>query len=380
MFIPDLRLGNFRSENDMALTIGNPNATAAGETVDDDRISWAAIFAGAACALALQIMFALAAAGLGLEMVDDGDPSGAGWGTGIFFAITSIASMFAGGSIAGRLAGASFVPSAVLHGVVVWALVLFGVTWMGVSATGSLLSGARQAATSAGSTVTSAAGTAADAVGSVVSAVTPDMENLQTMNLEALVPPSMEQDLRRLMGDDVTPEQVAEEMRAIADEVIDEGELENARQIVVDAGRRMLRKPGDAEAIFQQAVDRMTRQGGPLGEQQFTELKNQVQQRFDISDEEAAKITDRWQAEYVEARDAAIETYRETYNSVAQEVNEAVATAEETAKAAADAFATAAWWAAVGAFLGLLAAAVGAAFGRPEDITSEPAAVSETRD
>ncbi len=364
----------------MALKIGDRGATATdGEGVQDDRVSWAAIFAGAACALALQIMFALATAGLGLELVDDGDPTGAGWGTGIFFAITSIASMFAGGSIAGRLAGASFVPSAVLHGVVVWALVLFGVTWMSVSATGALFSGARQVATSAGSAVTSAAGTTANALGDLVSSVAPELENLDMPSLDTLVPPSMEQDLRQLMGDDVTPEQVTREVQAIVDEVIDEGELERARQIVVNAGRRMLRKPGNAEAIFEQAVDRMTREGGPLGEQQFTELQNQLQQRFDLSDEEAAKITDRWQAQYVEARDAAIQTYRETYDMVAQEVNDAIATAEETAKATADASATAAWWAAIGAFLGLLAAAVGAALGRPEDIASEPVTVSQSR-
>lgn len=105
----------------MAWTTGRYGARATdGEGVQDDRVSWGAIFAGAACALALQIMFALATAGLGLELIDDGDPSGAGWGTGIFFAVTAIASMFAGGAIAGRLAGASFLPSAVLHGVGRW--------------------------------------------------------------------------------------------------------------------------------------------------------------------------------------------------------------------------------------------------------------------
>lgn len=364
----------------MAWKIGSPGAGATdGEGVQDDRISWGAILAGAACALALQIMFALATAGLGLELVDDGNPSGAGWGTGIFFAITSIASMFAGGSIAGRLAGASFVPSAVLHGVVVWALVLFGVTWMGVSATGALLSGARQVATSTASAVTSAAQTSAGALGDVMSAIAPEMENLQAPDLEALVPASMQQDLQELMGDDVTPRQVSREVEAVIGEVIDERDLENARQIVMDAGRRMLRHPGDADAIFQRAVDRMTQEGGPLGEQQFAELKSQLQRRFDISDEEASEIADRWRAEYVEARETVIETYRQTYDAVAREMNDAVAAAEETAEAAADAAASAAWWAAIGAFLGLLAAAVGAAFGRPEDIAFEPATATESR-
>lgn len=109
---------------------------------------------------------------------------------------------------------------------------------MGVSATGALLSGARHVTTSAASAASSAAEGSAGAVGDLVSSVAPEIENLQMPNLETLLPPSMEQDVRKLMGDDVTPEQVAAEVRDIAGEVIDERDLESAQQIIVNAGRR----------------------------------------------------------------------------------------------------------------------------------------------
>ncbi len=321
-------------------------------------------------------MFTLATAGLGLELIDDGNASGAGWGTGIFFAITSLASLFAGGMIAGRLAGTPLVPSAAIHGLVVWSLVLLGVAWMSVSATGSLLSGAGRAVSAAGSTVGSVAGASGTAIGDVVSAVAPDIENLQMPDVRALVPDSIEQDLRQITANqNLTPEQLAAQARSIAQTVIDQRDLEQARAIVVSAGRRMLRNPGDADAIFTEAADKLTADGGPLGAQQFAELKTQLQQRYGVSEQEATTTVDRWQQQYVEARDGAIQSARDAYDTVAKQVNDAAAAAEEAAKAAADATARASWWAAFGALVGLFAAAAGAVFGRPNTVGTGAARV-----
>lgn len=358
----------------MALKIMRP---ASGDAMveGEDRVSWGAIFAGAACALALQIVFSLMTAGLGLELVDDGDPSGAGWGTGIFFALTAIASMFAGGSVAGRLSGQPFLPSAVLHGVVVWALVLLGVTWLSVSATGALVSGAGRVVSTAGSAVSAVAGNAGQAVGNVVQAVTPDLERFELRDLEALVPPSVEQDVEQMMGEqNVSALEIRNEAQSLASDILDERDIDAARRIAVDAGRDLLRNPGDAGQILDQAIDEMTAPQGPLGEQQFEELQGELQTRYGISEEESTEVVQRWQAEFVEARDAAISTYRQTADAVAQELNDAAQAAADAAQAAADAAASAAWWAAIGSFFGLLAAAVGAAVARPEDLVVETAA------
>jgi hypothetical protein len=341
-------------------------------TTPVSRVSWGAIFAGAACALALQAMFTLLTVGLGLSLVDDGDPSGAGWGSGLFFAITLIISLFAGGWIAGRLSGVPRMPSALLHGVVMWALVTLAAAWLSVSATGALLSGATRAVSTAGSAAGSVVGSTAQGIGGAVSAVMPELEDLQVQDLRSLVPDSVEQDVRELVGDqDLTPQQIGQEVRSITSAVIDDGELRSARRIIVNAGRQMVRNPAQADEIFQQAVDRLTQEDGPLGEQQFDELQGQLEQRYDIPEERSTEIVQRWREEFVQTRDAAVQTYRETYDTVAQELNDAADAATEAAQQAASATATAAWWSAFGVFLALLAAAAGAAMGRPDREVTE---------
>lgn len=354
----------------MALKMERPLRGAEGGAVEvEDRVSWGAIIAGAVCALALQIVFTLMTTGMGLSMVSDGSAEGAGWGAGLFFAVTAVASMFAGGSIAGRLSGAGALPTAALHGIVVWALVMVGVTWLGVSATGAALRGAGQVVQATGQAAGSVAFGAGGAVADAVAAVTPDLDAIEPPSLESLLPPSVEADLRSIPGNEnLTPEAIAEQGRELMGAVIDEQDLTAARDIAVGAGREMLRNPGDAEAIFEAAAAEMTAPEGPLGEAQFDELQGELEARYGITPEQSEEIAGRWRTEFVEAREAAIATYREAYDAAAQAVNEAADAAAETAQAAAEAASSVAWWGAIGGFLGLIAAAAGAAMGRPEDI------------
>jgi len=366
---------HFQRTINMALRIERP-ARRVGEggvivATEDDRISWGAIFAGAVCALALQVVFTLMTAGMGLSMAQDGEFGGVGVGTGVFFAVTAVASMFAGGSIAGRLSGAAALPSAVLHGIVVWALVMLGVTWMGVSATGAALRGAGAAVQATGGAVGTVAGGAGGAIADLAGAVAPEIDGLEVADLQMLVPPSIEEDLREIAGDtNVTPQALTQQAQEIAGVVIDEADLTAARDIAVGAGRQMLRAPGDAEAIFEAAAAAMTAPGGPLGETQFDELQGELQARYGVTEAESAEIVDRWRAEFVAARDGLIDGYRETYAAAAQTLNDAADAAAEAAQAAAAAAASVAWWSAVGGFFGLVAAAFGAAVARPEDIVS----------
>lgn len=95
------------------------HATPVGSTVDDDHtylrdrlrhVSWGAIFAGLSIAIALQILLGFLGIGLGFSMLDPTDPMGGfrswGIGTGIYFVLTQVLSLFAGGYIAVRLAPA----------------------------------------------------------------------------------------------------------------------------------------------------------------------------------------------------------------------------------------------------------------------------------
>jgi hypothetical protein len=89
------------------------------------RISWGAIFAGALVALAMQLVLALIGAAIGLATLDParGDsPSGRtlGMGAAIWLVISSLISLFVGGSVAGRLGGTF---NGWLHGLAPWATV-----------------------------------------------------------------------------------------------------------------------------------------------------------------------------------------------------------------------------------------------------------------
>jgi hypothetical protein len=353
----------------MALNMG-PSTRNADQAAFDSRVSWGAIIAGAVCALALQVVFTLITAGLGLSMVEDGDFSGAGWGTGLFFALTAIASLFAGGAVAGRLSNQPFLPAAVIHGIVVWALVLLGAVWLSVSATGTILSGAARTAGAAGEAAAGVAGGTAEAAGGAISALAPDLEEIDMPDMESLVPRSVEQDMRQILGDtDLTPTEIREVAAAVTTEVIDDGDISRARAIVAGAGRAMLRDPSEADEIFESAVDRLTAPDGPLGEAQFDELQAVLQDRYGLGEEKTAELVAGWRTEFVETRDAAVETWRQTWSTMSTELDEAAQAAAEVAEDAAEAAASAAWWTAVGGLLGLAAAAIGAAISRPEDIT-----------
>lgn len=350
----------------MSITSERPPAARVGALfAGEARVSWGAILAGAICAIGLQILFALLTAGMGLSTASEGEA--VGWGAGLFFAVGAIVSLFIGGWVAGRLAGWPGGLSATLHGAVVWALVMIGVAWMGVSITGAALRGASQAVQVTGSAVATVAGGAGGAAANAVSALAPDVENFDEIRLDALMPPSMEQDLRQMTGNDqLTPEALAEQGQALMGAVIDREDLTQARDIVIGAARQMLRKPDEAKAIFDAAAQRMTAPDGPLGEQQFDELQGALAQRYGVSPQESEEIANRWRGEFVEARDQAVQTWREAYDAAAQGVTEARDAAIAAAKSAADAAASVAWWSAIGGILGLIAAAAGAAMGRPD--------------
>jgi hypothetical protein len=345
---------------------------------DLSRVSWGAILAGAICALGLQALFTLLTIGLGLELISGGSASGAGWGSGLFFAVTSILSLFAGGWIAGRLSGMPLAPSAMLHGVVVWSVATIVAIWLGISATSAAISTATQAVSTVGSAAATVAGNAAQTVGNVAQrlgniaeTLLPEIESLQVDDLQSLIPASIQQDVQQILQNrNLTPEQISQEVQAITDRVIDQSDIQQAREILVAAGRRMLRNPGQADEIFQNALDRLTQPNGPLGEQQFDELGNVLQQRYGVSAEQATQFVERWRNQFVGAREAAIQAYRQTYNAVAEEVNQAIEAAEDAAQAAAEAVASAAWWSAFGLILALAAAAGGAAAGRPRDVAT----------
>jgi hypothetical protein len=115
------------------------------------RISWAAIFAGAALTVALTLALNLLGAGVGLSMlrpIDPGaTPSGGTFGIGgaLWWVVSNWIAVLAGAHFAGRVSNRIEDADGALHGVTVWAVSLIAVAWILASSVGSAVGGASRA-------------------------------------------------------------------------------------------------------------------------------------------------------------------------------------------------------------------------------------------
>lgn len=129
------------------------------------RVSWGAIFAGVVIAVAVQLLLGILGTGIGLSMVDpvEGTTPGAagfGIGAGIYWLITTVIALGAGGYAAARLSGVTEKFDALSHGLVVWGVTLILTLYLLTSAVGGIIGGAFR-------TVGSVAGAAGATVGAV---------------------------------------------------------------------------------------------------------------------------------------------------------------------------------------------------------------------
>ena len=129
------------------------------------RVSWGAIFAGVVIAVAVQLLLGILGTGIGLSMIDpvEGSTPGAagfGIGAGIYWLITTVLALGAGGYAAARLSGVTEKFDALSHGLVVWGVTLILTLYLLTSAVGGIIGGAFR-------TVGSVAGAAGATVGAV---------------------------------------------------------------------------------------------------------------------------------------------------------------------------------------------------------------------
>jgi hypothetical protein len=118
-------------------------------TIMINRVSWGAVFAGAALALVVQVILNLLGLGLGAPTLDPttaDSPSAAAFslGAGIWWALSGIIAAFAGGYAAGRLAGQPKESSGAWHGLTAWALTTLAVFYLLTTAIGGVVGGAFQ--------------------------------------------------------------------------------------------------------------------------------------------------------------------------------------------------------------------------------------------
>ena len=138
------------------------------------RVSWQAIFAGVIVAVSLQILLSLLGAAIGLGMVHTNagatpDAGSFGMGAGIWWLVSNLIALAAGGYVAAWLAGITLRFDGMLHGLVTWGIATLLTIYLLSSAVGGLIGGALSMAgttlSAAGDTVKSAAPQVAQAAG-----------------------------------------------------------------------------------------------------------------------------------------------------------------------------------------------------------------------
>ncbi|MEX1268663.1 MAG: YrzE family protein [Balneolaceae bacterium] len=281
------------------------------------EVSWRAIFAGTLTVLAIMLILNLIGLAIGLSTIDpteENNPlSGIGTGALIWWVVSNLIALFAGGFVAARVGVSLTDISGVVQGIMTWALFTFISAWLLTTVVGSIISGTGSAIGGVISTTGKVSGDA------ITSAVEKQIEDLDLSLSEA------KEEIYSLMRDagiepDDVQENVSEDLR-----------------------------DGDIEEAFRNAKDMLTQ---TFEEVDRDALVNILVERTDMSRSEAESAVDNALAEY---------------ESLRQDVDEFLARAEETAREqgeiAAEAAAKAAGYLSVALILGLFAAALGGIFG-----------------
>lgn len=276
------------------------------------RVSWGAIFAGAVVAAVLHFLLYLLGVGIGLETFDpetEGDSvSGFGIGQGVWLVVSGLIALFAGGWVAGRLAGMPRRVDGALHGLVTWAVGTILALYFLVSGIGTVFSGLQ-----------SVIGQGAGLVGQGIEAAAPRVADAAGAQLQQVDLSGIQREAETLARDVAT-------------------------------------SPGDAGDDLQATINRTLGEGS-VTEAGREELVETLAARTDLSEAEARQTVSQWEAQAEQAR-----------QRLQQTVDTVQARAPGVAEDAADAIGTGALWAFFALLLGAVAAGVGGLLGSPHDL------------
>src|SRR5260221_13149644 len=250
------------------------------------RISWGAIIGGTIIALVTQITLSLLGIGIGASTIDvqSGQTgSGLGSGSAIWLVLTILISLFAGGYVAGRLAGFPAKQEGMLHGVITFGLVTLLSFYFLTTALGAIIGGAGAALGSilnvAGQGIASAAPKVADAAQQKLAEQGIDLSNLQAQADELL----------RQTG---KPQLQPENLQSQAKNAVNQNTAQNTPA-----------NPTDQNASASDLINKLFSQGkDTLTGVDREAAINVIVARTGKSREEAGQIVDKWQATYQDAR------------------------------------------------------------------------------
>lgn len=320
---------------------GNRVVTAPEESVSVRRISWAAILAGVTITLVVQLALGILGLGIGASTInpltEENPVAGIGIGAGIWFLVSALIALFAGGYVAGHMAGVLHRQDGLLHGLLTWSLATLLTFYFLTSTVGGLIGGA---ASILGRGLAAVGSGAAVAVPAIAGATGEQLEDVGGLDLSALQ--SQIETLLNQAGVDTsavsqavtTTQQVTETVSEITDDP-------QSRQELAALINRIATSDGETFS----AADR-------------EELINFIVEHGGRSREEAEELVAELEQTYQEAR---------------AQYQEALAQAEQTAReagaATAEGVSTAAIWTFIGLLISAAAAAAGGYVATPRDLS-----------
>lgn len=291
------------------------------------RLSWGAVIAGAVMIVVMQILLGLLGLSVAARSInpatEQSPMAGIGTGAGIWFLVTTVISLFAGGWIAGRLGASRRSLDSALHGLVAWGTATMLTFLLLTSAIGSVVGGAFGVLGKGAELLGRGAVAAAPAAGQIV----------QNQLQQAGGPDAIRREAERLLSDSGKPELQPGNLLGPS------GGAKQGQDDIASLLTRLLSR-GDEAA---RAADRDA-------------LVNVVATRGRMSREEASALVSRWEQTYASARSKIEETKQS-----------AERTARDVGQATTQAVSMAAIWSFFALLLGGAAAALGGLFGTPRD-------------
>ena len=299
------------------------------------RISWSAVFGGVVIAVVVQIALSLLGIGIGLGTIDvqsEANPAnGLGIGSAIWYGVSSLASLFAGAFVAGRLSQSRNVFDGMIHGLLTWSLITLITLYFLTSVIGSIIGGVGNLV---GSTLSAAGNLAGKGLQAAAPALSGELQE-QGIDLETLKQEA-KQLLRQTGKPALQPDSLSNQAAAVADN------SENAAS-------RVAANPQQADNQIDQLFDRIKDRGnGIVSQVDKQAMVNIIMARTGKPEDEANRIADNW-----------IASYHETAAQWQTTKQQAVEKAEEIADKTASVASTAA----IGSFIALLLGAIVSALG-----------------
>lgn len=326
------------------------------------RISWGAIIAGTVMALMVQLLLSILGLGVGAGAIDplsEANPvAGIGTGAGIWFAVSLLLALFAGGYVAGRAAGIPRRQDGMLHGLLTWALTTLLTFYLLTTTVGGLIGGTTrvfgQTLAATGRGIATVAPQVAEAAGDAAATVNAQLPDGSEIDWSAL-----QRQAEAILN------QAGVDTSGISSALTET--LDSAEQVseTVDA---ITDDPQSREELAA-LIGRITTNGGEtFSAADRQELTNFIVERGGQSPAEAEGLVNDLEQTYQETRAQAQEAAQQAQAAGQEALAAAEQTARETGQVVAENVSGAAIWAFIGLIVGAIAAALGGLIATPRDL------------